>query len=258
MTCRALAVLLLLLMGTGAEARTVKLCLAEREFLPVSSPRFEAPGQYLARRAIESQGAEVTFTPLPWTRCVSSVRTGAYDGAIGVVATESFLPYMRFPQSGLRPQSSGSVGNIVFVAMRPVGGTANWDGVRFENVTRPVLYNPAARAIFDKLAALGVPRDAGSPQETQMIAMMLAGRADIAIGREDAVVPLSESAAFIGKIEVLPRPFVSTPTYLAFGKEFHEANAAFDEAVWKEIARLRRDPDWEETAQRLLRNARSD
>ena len=53
---------------TPAEARTIKLCLAEREFLPVSSPNFEAPGQYLARMAIEYQGDRATFIALPWRR----------------------------------------------------------------------------------------------------------------------------------------------------------------------------------------------
>jgi hypothetical protein len=255
---KLLLALFLLVVAAGAEARAVKLCLAEREFLPVSSPRFEAPGQYLARLAIEKQGDRASFTALPWTRCVASVRSGLYDGAIGVVATESFLPYTRFPMAGLRPDVSKSIGDIVFVAMRPMGGKANWNGEHFENVTKPVLYNPAARVIFDKLAGLGVPRDAGSPQEAQMVAMMLAGRAEIAIGREDAVVPLAESPAYTGRIEVLTRPFVSTPTYLAFGKSFHDANTAFDEAVWAEIVHLRQADDWEDIARRLLQNANKD
>ena len=255
MTIAARLVLLAaLLLSGGAQARTLKICFAAREFLPVSSPRFEAPGQYLARRAIESRGEQARFTALPWTRCVTEVRTGAYDGVLGAVVTDSFLPYMRFPMAGAQSDVSKSVGDIVFVAMRPVGGAANWDGARFENVTHPVLYNPAARSIFDKLAALGVPRDSGSAREAQMMNMMLAGRADIAIGREDTVLPLIETPAFRGRIEVLSRPFVATPSYLAFGKGFHEENAAFDQAVWKEIARLRKEPGWEETAQELLRN----
>ena len=250
--------LLMALAGPAAQARTIKLCLAERELLPVSSPRFEAPGQYLVRRAIESRGDQASFSAVPWTRCVDGVRRNVYDGAIGVVVTESFLPYMRFPLAGMRPDASKSIGNIVFVAMRPVGGAADWDGERFENVTRPVLYNPAARAIFDKLAALGVPRDAGTPKEEQMMNMMLAGRTDIAIGREDAAVPLTETRAFLGKIEILPRPFVSTPTYLAFGKAFMDMNGPFADEVWKEIARLRQEPDWEDKARGLQRNGRSD
>ena len=255
---KLLLALVLLVAAASAAARTVKLCLAERELLPVSSPRFEAPGQYLARKAIEKQGDQASFTALPWTRCVAGIRGGLYDGAIGVVPTESFMPFTRFPMAGLRNDVSKSIGNIVFVAMRPMGGQANWDGEHFENVTKPVLYNPAARVIFDKLADLGVPRDAGTPQEAQMLAMMLAGRAEIAIGREDTVVPLAESPAYAGRIEVLPRPFVSTPTYLAFGKSFHDANAAFDEAVWNEIVELRQADDWEDVARRLLQSAHKD
>jgi ABC-type amino acid transport substrate-binding protein len=252
-----LVLLAAVLFSAGAEARPLRICFAAREFLPVSSPRFEAPGQYLARRAIESRGGQAIFTALPWPRCATGVRTGQFDAALGAVVTDSFLPYMRFPMARQRPDISKSLGDIVFVAIRPVGGSANWDGARFENLTHPVLYNPAARSTFDKLAALGVPRDGGSPQEVRMMTMLLAGRADIAIAREDTAVPLLETPPFRGRIEMLPRPFLDTPSYLAFGKSFHEENAAFDQAVWNEIARLRKEPDWEEKARGLLRKGQA-
>src|ERR1700761_5947934 len=114
--------------------RSLKLCLAERELLPVSSARFEAPGQYLARLAIERQGAKASFIALPWRRCTEGVRTGLYDGAIGVVPTASFNSYMRYPMANGAPNAAESLGNIVFVAMRPAGGAAEWDGERFLHV----------------------------------------------------------------------------------------------------------------------------
>ena len=232
--------------------RPLKLCLAERELLPVSSARFEAPGQYLARLAIERQGGKASFVAVPWRRCTEGVRTGLYDGAIGVVPTASFNSYMRYPMAGKEADSAKSLGNIVFVAMRPAGGAADWDGERFTHVAHPVLFNAAARAIFDKLAELNVPRDSDTPQEAQMMTRLLSGRADIAIGREDAVTALLDTQAFRGRIEVLPRPFVSTPTYLAFRDSVAAANPDFAEAVWREVDRIRRAPDWEETARRLM------
>jgi len=249
---RLLLVAALLLVALPGQARTVSLCLAERELLPVSSARFEAPGQYLARLAIEHQGDRAVFTALPWRRCVAGVRNQQFDGAIGVVVTESFLTYMHFPMAEGAPDPSKSLGNIVFVAMRPVGSSASWDGGRFRNVTRPVLYNSAAQAIQDKLTQLGVPKNSDTPQEERMMEIMLSGRADIAVGREDAVVPLAESPAFRGRIEVLPRPFVSTPTYLAFRRTIWESDPMYVEAIWSDIARQRAAPDWEETARRLL------
>lgn len=242
-----------LLTTAPVQARTVKLCLAEREFLPVSSPRFEAPGQYLARQAIERQGDHAIFTALPWRRCVAEVKSKVYDGAIGVVATETFLDYMRFPHAGAELDVSKSLGDIVFVAMRAMSGTTGWDGQRFERLTRPVLYNPAAQAIEDKLTKLGVPKDGATPQEERMMSMLLVGRADIAIGREDAALDLLDAAPFRDNIEILPRPFLATPTYLAFRKSWVDENHAYAEAVWTEIGKIRETPSWEDQARRLLK-----
>jgi polar amino acid transport system substrate-binding protein len=159
---------------------------------------------------------------------------------------------MRYPMAGGEANAAESLGNIVFVAMRPIGGAADWDGIHFSHVTRPVLFNAAARSIYDKLADLNLPRDSDTPQEAQMMTRLLAGRADIAIGREDAVTALLETQPFRGHIEILPRPFVSTPTYLAFRDSVVAANPGFADAVWTEIGRMRRAPDWEERARRLL------
>jgi ABC-type amino acid transport substrate-binding protein len=98
-----------------------------------------------------------------------------------------------------------------------------------------------------------VTKDGNSPQEERMMSMLLAGRAEIAIGREDAALALLETAPFRNAIEILPRPFVSTPTYLAFRKSLAEEEPGYVKAVWSEIGRLREEPGWEEKARRLLR-----
>jgi polar amino acid transport system substrate-binding protein len=246
-------VIALFVVSTPAGARTIKLCLAEREFLPVSSPDFEAPGQYLARLAIEHQGDQATFTALPWRRCVAEVKSKLYDGAIGVVPTQTFLDDMRFPQAGDELDVSKSLGDMVFVALRSVSGNTVWDGRHFQHLSRPVLYNPAAQAIEDKLNKLGVTKDGSTPEEERMMSMLLVGRADIAIGREDAVLDLLDRAPFRDNIEILPRPFLDSPTYLAFRKD---EDRTYVEAVWNEIAHLREASNWEDQARTLLNAAK--
>lgn len=237
-----------------AEARTLKFCLAEREFLPVSSPNFEAPGQYLARLAIEHQGDHAVFTALPWRRCMAEVKSKLYDGAIGVVPTETFLDFMRFPHLGDQLDVSKSLGDMIFVALRSISGNAGWDGKHFQRLTRPVLYNPAAQAIDDKLNKLGVAKDGSTPQEERMMSMLLVGRADVAIGREDDVLDLLDTPPFRDNIEIFPRPFLDSPTYLAFRKSLTDENPSYAEAVWKEIGRLRAAPNWEDQASRILKD----
>ena len=51
---RLIGAIFLGLLGAAASARDVTLCMTDREFLPINSSKFEAPGQYLVRMALES------------------------------------------------------------------------------------------------------------------------------------------------------------------------------------------------------------
>lgn len=82
--------------------------------------------------------------------------------------------------------------------------------------------------------------------------MLVAGRADLAVGRRDVFEALIAGDAFRDKIEMLPTPFVAAPSYLAFRELFADHMPGYAERVWTEIGRLTTVPDWPETKQRLL------
>jgi polar amino acid transport system substrate-binding protein len=240
-------------LASGAtHAREIRLCMTEREFLPISSRAFEAPGQYIVREAIERQGERVLFIALPWRRCVEGLRHDEYDGAIGMVATDSFLSFMRFPMADGRADASKALGDLLYVAVRLKGSAANWDGEHFHGLARPVIYNAPSLVLADKMHRLGAGNPKTSLGEDQMLSMLLAGRADIAVGRKDVTEALAAREPFRGKIEILPAPFVSAASYLAFRKSFADPVPDFAGHVWDEIGRLQASPDWPATRQRLL------
>lgn len=244
--------LLVGLLSAGAQARDIRLCMTEREFLPINSPVFEAPGQYLTRLAIEKQGDRAIFSGLPWRRCIDGVRHGDYDGAIGMAATESFLSFMHFPETDGRLEESKALGNLVYVAVRVKGSDAGWDGRHFINLRQPAIYNSPSLVLTDKMHQLGAGDPNTSLGEEQMLAMLLAGRADLAIGRRDVFETLMETEAFGGKLEMLSTPFVDAISYLAFRELFAHQSPGYAERVWDEIGRLKAQPDWPETRRRLL------
>jgi len=245
--------LLAALRPASAPARDIRLCMTEREFLPITSTFIEAPGQYLVRLAIQSQGDRALFVPLPWRRCVEGLRHGDYDGTIGMAATESFRAFMRFPTAGGQPDDAKSVGDLLYVAARLRNARADWDGERFLYLRRPVIYNAPSLLVADKMRRLDIGNPNASLSEEQMLTMLVAGRADIAVGRRDVIEELiAADPAFHEKIEILPTPFVAAPSFLAFRQGFPEPSPGYAQRVWDEIGRLKAAPDWPETTRRLL------
>jgi len=240
------------LWAASSQGREIRLCMSEREFLPINSPAFEAPGQYLVRRAIESQGDKALFIGLPWRRCVDGVRHGDYDGALGMVATESFLTFMRFPEANGQPDSSKALGGLFYVAVRLIGAGADWDGEHFRGLRQPAIYNAPSLVLADKMHRLGAGNPNTSLSEEQMLSMLVAGRADIAIGRRDVFAALLAGDTYRGKIEILPTPFVDADSYLAFREVFADGSPGYAERVWDEIGHLKAASDWPDTQQRLL------
>ena len=252
MRARAGLILLILLWAAAGQSREIRICMTGREFLPINSPSFEAPGQYLVRQAIERQGDKALFVGLPWRRCIEGLRHGDYDGAIGMAATESFLTFMRFPEADGKADPAKSLGDLLYVAVRLTGATASWDGEHFVGLRQPVIYNAPSLVLADKMHRLGAGNPNGSLSEEQMLSMLVAGRADLAVGRRDVFAALIAGDAFRGKIEMLPAPFVATPSYLAFREVFADHMPGYAERVWEEIGRQTAAPDWPETRQRLL------
>jgi len=252
MKTRLCGVLLVALWACGGQTREIRLCMTEREFLPINSPNFEAPGQYLARQAIERQGDKALFVGLPWRRCIEGLRHGEYDGALGMAETESFLTFMRFPEANGKADTSKALGNLVYVAARLKGAAAGWDGEQLIGLRQPVIYNAPSLVLADKMHRLGAGNPNSSLSEEQMLSMLVAGRADLAVGRRNVFEALVAGDAFRDRIEILSVPFVDATSYLAFSEVFATRTPGFAERVWDEIGRQIAAPDWAETKQRLL------
>lgn len=252
MRTRAGLILLILLWAVAGQSREIRICMTGREFLPINSPAFEAPGQYLVRQAIERQGDNALFVGLPWRRCIAGLRHGEYDGALGMAATESFLTFMRFPELNGIADPAKAVGEMLYVAVRLKGSPANWDGEHLVGLRQQVIYNAPSLVLADKMHRLGAGNPNGSLGEEQMLTMLMAGRADLAVGRRDVFAALLAADRFRDKIEMLPAPFVATPGYLAFREVFADHMPGYAERVWDEIGRLTAAPDWPETKKRLL------
>lgn len=235
-----------------AGAVTVRVCIPSNPFPPLTFPDHEGQGQWLARRAVESQGASIAIEPVPWPRCLKGLSAGDYDAAMP--PTQALAASLALP---LREDGSvdegKALGDVSMMVLRRVGSAAHWDGRRFSGVVGPVLFNRGIVSVRDKLATLGVVGDEGAQPNESLLQKLQRGRGDLLIlNRQAAEQALADSEAGAG-LEMLPEPFIALSGHLGFSKAFHDSHRSLVEAVWNQIAKLKASAAYRQLAPSLGR-----
>lgn len=251
---RSLSILILFVLAAtlsvcaaAAQGHAVSICIPSNPFPPLTFPDHEGQAQWLARKAIARMGDSASFAVVPWARCVEGMRAGTYDGALP--PTLAFANEFAFPlgDDG-KPDARKSVGEVTMVVLRRVGSAADWDGTAFTGLASPVMFNKGVLSVREKLARLGVRGDEGARSNDMLIHKLVAGRADLLVMNYQVAVGELALPEFRGKLTILPAPFLSMVSYLAFGQRYLAAHPGYAEAVWNEIARLRATPEWARVA----------
>lgn len=229
---------LLLVLVAPAQALTLSVCVSDEAFPPFTYPHRDGESQARIRLASERQGWQVKFVALPWRRCLSGVQQKTYDAIAGVAVTAEYQGFMAFPQRAGRPDQARALGVTRLVVFRPAGGAALWDGQRFSQLEKPVLYLSGRAAIQALLARTGTPADDTAKTSTQLALMLLKGRGSLAIDHDSQVALLTSMPEFQGRFEVLSTPLGEAPIYLAVGRTLYEQQRQSIEAIWDELGVL--------------------
>ncbi len=229
----------LILMAGDGYARTLNVCIVNRDHQPFSALDLEAQGQRWVRSAIEGVHDQVVFHPVPWSRCVLGVRKGDYDASLGVAFNEEFLPEVVYPAKKGRVDTTRSLGSLSFVVVGRVGGGASWDGANFYGQTQPVLYNSGIVAVANKLASLDVPRSDGPKQPLDLLRMLLLDRAELGVVQLNSLNEVWSDDEFKGKFKIMNAPFLEIPLYIGVNRAIYERDPAYFDALWDHIGRMR-------------------
>jgi polar amino acid transport system substrate-binding protein len=253
MISRNLAILgcSLIMLGAQCAAHTIQVCIPINPFPPLTFPTHEGQGQYLVRKAIERQGHSVQFTAVPWLRCTEGAANGTYDAAMPPSAM--FLGTLAFPMRGGQVDAQIAVGDATISVLRRVGSSADWDGTRFTNLTRPVMYNRGIVSIKNKLAKLEVAGDDAVHANESLLRKLLVGRSEMAIMNTQAAAMELADEEFRGKLELLPAPFLTFTLYVAFNPRYYSQNSALVDAIWSDIGRQKASPEWAKIAHSLAK-----
>jgi hypothetical protein len=180
------------------------------------------------------------------------VRAREYDAALGASANPSFFDFMRFPTKGGKPDPEQAIGKTSLIVVRKIGTTATWDGEKFDRLDGALIYNSGMVIVKDKLQKLGVPGYDGGKTGQQQLEMLLGKRAALAVIPKGLFEELKDGPKFKSKLEALPVPFVAINAYLAVNLSVYDADQAYFDGIWAEIAHRRAASDWNMTEQRLL------
>ena len=231
---------LLLLAPWAAQAEKMRVCTDIHPHLPLLTPEGGGlAGKQLTQVAREL-GVELVFVAQPLSRCKVDIAAGTLDAFPLTPLSVALQAIVRYPEHQGQPDRSRASAQARLMVFRRTGAAAQWDGVKFRGLQRPVLIAATAFVVRDRILALGVPVDENGRSLANNFAKMLAGRGDAAIGWEDEGQLLLREARFAGKIEMQSEPLAPEAAYyLAVNPEYYRRNSAQMEKMWDALGRLR-------------------
>ncbi len=223
-------------------------CIDERPWIPFTNPDATHPGemQLLVARSITSLGSTITTTPLPWKRCLESVRTGKIDAMIGASDAALLQTIVVFPRTGGAIDAKSSLGTARLLLVKRRDDDKDWNGHGFVNINAPVVAVAlGTEIVFDMVKKWGGIPDNGAKTDEQNLKKLLQKRVDFMAGYEfdlDRLIAKNAGAKIGERVTVLRPPLAETPYYLVFSKPFFQKNEAFAQKLWQAISVLRSRP----------------
>lgn len=223
--------------GQEAQPRLLQVCIANEEVPPYTSQQQpEALGQTALREAARRQGWQVQFNIRPWRRCLAETASGNFQAVLPVGPSAENVQRLKFPQVAGQPDLAQVLGEIRVLAIRVQGNAAEWDGQRFSGLTGPVLYLGGLSVVDAFFARTGQASDSSAKTALAMVRMLLAQRSNMAVDLEDRVRSMLAQDEFRDRLEVLPRPVLSGPVFLAVAPSFYAESPQVVEQLWRDMA----------------------
>ncbi len=240
---RYITLILSLGLATAAESGVsyFTACIDDRPWLPYTHPDLEKPGnmQILVFNASRELGVRVEVEPLPWKRCLDSVRQGKVDAAIGASAIPYIENFAVFPRNFATNEadSNRSLGSARVMLVKRRDFDFEWGVNRLSELQKPIGAPLGTFIITRALLERGGTVDNSAKTDDQNIRKLLQNRVDLMAGYEYDLKDLIQKS-FKDKVSVMRKPLIESYYYLAFSKYFHRRNRDFVETFWNQIGKL--------------------
>lgn len=229
---------LLIMSGTSAYSKTIKLTIDERNWYPFAYVDNDTPaGMHveLVKKALTSLGYSTSIDYLPRKRCLFSIDQGTIDAMISISYNQEVAKGMDFPEDAQKSvESQWRIMQVdqVVVTMK---SDYEFDG-KIESLPEPVRI-PSGESITAYISASGKMIDEAKTDEQNFGKM----RRDIS-GCVITTTMVAEKIAmmpeYAGKINIHAIPLASLSYHLGFSKKT-SITPEEKKAIWEEIKKWR-------------------
>jgi len=233
-------ILLLALACQVARAGEWTLCVDNNDWAVFTHPDHDGSLQTLVRSAAARQGGVVRYVSYPWRRCELMAEKGDVDGLLAVPWTKLSSDRFVFPLSSGRDDPQRAVAQVDLVFLQRAGGGASWDGKNLRGLVGRVAHVQGYAELGGALDALGIPSSDDYKSDMLDIRALLGGRTNVIATYADSADLLTAMPDLSGRLVRMGPPFARLPYYVAFGKGIYRARHDEIEALWRQIADMRR------------------
>jgi hypothetical protein len=236
-------------------AEEFRVCGDYRDLPPLTYAQGLGTAQYFVLKAAENLQLQLTLDVKPQPRCLQEIAQGHYDAVLIATPNALINNIVTFP-IGSQGQLDNSRAYLLMrvVAFKIKSNPAEWDGQQFSHLTLPVLYESGLPLLDVLMDNLGVPSRASAKSPAHMIGMLRLGRADVAVGLEQAIALALQSNDAQQQFTILSPPLSETPVFLAMGKRFMASKPLLAEQIWDEIKRISESPEWQKISAQVMEN----
>ncbi|PHV11003.1 substrate-binding periplasmic protein [Chitinimonas sp. BJB300] len=233
-----------LLLPAWAELQTINLAFVDVDsapFLMGKGDRLANPpglAVELVQQAVTAAGFRAQIQRLPQLRMLKELEEGNIDGAFIFSYTPERAQLYVYPMNGSQPDSSQRVTHISYALYRMKGGSANWDGQKFEGITLPVGVN-TGWVMSATLREKGLAVDDGGRGYPENFTKLKLGRLSAYATLEPSADSYLKSAGLTEQFEKVGPPLQGKDYFLLFSKRFVTNNPDAAKSIWQAVARAR-------------------
>jgi polar amino acid transport system substrate-binding protein len=218
--------------------RTLVLCFEDSDVLPWRTRDKVGLNFVMLDAVAERIGLRFEYQGRPWRRCHDDLRAGRVDGTFGISVTPERQGFAAFP-GGDAPDATQRMFEGGYVLVRRRGSALDFDGERITGLVGAIGAEPAT-SIAQDLRRRGYAVDDAAPSPQALLRKLAAGRiAAAAVGTDQMHQLRQQRHPWLLELEVVERPLVEKPYFLALSKPLVARHPELARRVWQAVAEVR-------------------
>ncbi len=195
------------------------------------------------RRLGKILNLNITFTRVPWKRCLIQLETGGYDGIFPASFRPERMKLGVYPMKDGREDPERKTRDTAYYLYKRKNSPLSWDGRSFHNLT-DVIVAPLGWAVVGKLREMGV-NVVEVPIPKNLPRMLIQGGVE-GVACLDTVMDtyLEKDPELNRQIVKVHPPIMEKPYYLMLSHPFVKRHPKLAQRIWDTIRDIRASEEY--------------